>query len=44
MSEIRELMAILAIKAHIPFSEARTMTLADTQAVLDVLADINNQQ
>lgn len=40
-SEIRELLAVLAVEAHIPMKEGREMTLGDTQAVLAVLEKKN---
>lgn len=40
-SEIRELLAALAVEAHIPMKEGREMTLGDAQAVLAVLEKKN---
>lgn len=40
--EIRPLLAVLAVEAHMSFPEARAMTLKDAQAVLDFLAEKNN--
>lgn len=40
-SEIRELLAVLAVEAHIPMKEGREMTLGDAQAILALLEKKN---
>lgn len=39
--EIRRLLAVLAVEAHMSFHEARKLTMKDAEAVLDVLAEKN---
>lgn len=42
--ELRPLLAVLVVEAHMSFHEAREMTLKDAQAVLDFLAEKNKAQ
>lgn len=39
--EIRRLLAVLAVEAHMSFPEARKLTMKDAEAVIDVLAEKN---